>query len=186
MQHAAMIKRTLLSFNDQATAAMDFALLLPWKPSIHILLLGTWAWYLYARLHMCLSSNLSSIWLTWMFEMLLTPPELFTMCEFTLTSLMGKRNTPRSGTHPRASFALLSRFYATLFLSLSICLSILKKTLLALLRPTVIVNIPRSESVRTRLTSYLQLSRSGFRLGLLALNHMNRKRYSRLPKNRLF
>jgi hypothetical protein len=103
-----------------------------------------------------------------------------------LTSLMGKRNTPRSGTHPRASFALLSRFYATLFLSLSICLSIPKKTLLVLLRPTVIVNIPRSESARTRLTSCLQLSRSGFRLGLLVLNHTNRKRYSRPPKNRLF
>jgi hypothetical protein len=103
-----------------------------------------------------------------------------------ITSLMGKRNTPRSGTHPRASFALLSRFYATLFLSLSICLSIPKKTLLVLLRPTVIVNIPRSESARTRLTSRLQLSRSGFRLGLLALNHTNRKRYSRPPKNRLF
>jgi hypothetical protein len=103
-----------------------------------------------------------------------------------LTSLMGKRNTPRSGTHPRASFALLSRFYATLFLSLSICLSIPKKTLLVLLRPTVIVNIPRSESARTRLTSRLQLSRSGFRLGLLVLNHTNRKRYSRPPKNRLF
>ena len=47
-----------------------------------------------------------------------------------VTSLYGKRNSTGSGTLPRASFALLSRFYATLFLFCLLCLPILKKTLL--------------------------------------------------------
>jgi hypothetical protein len=95
-----------------------------------------------------------------------------------LTSFTLKSDTPGSRTSLRVDFALFVDFEAILFLFSLVYLPTLKKTLLLLLLPTIIVNIPRSESVLTYLIYRLLPSPTNSRLELLALNRTNYKRYS--------
>jgi hypothetical protein len=91
--------QALALFKIQSNATDKLKVSSPWHLLIHILLLCTWTSYSFAKWRMCFSSNSSSLWVAWMFEILLATPDLFAVCEFTL--LLFAPSTPRSSLEDR-------------------------------------------------------------------------------------
>jgi hypothetical protein len=97
--HATKMIQELVSFIDLFTTRNDSELLSTWHFLIHILLLGTWTSYLFAKWRTYISSNMSGLWVASIVEILLALPDLFAVCEFTL--FLFAPSTPRHSLEDR-------------------------------------------------------------------------------------